>query len=70
MEHDQLVTKSENLSLPRGTDPKTGGEESQKAKPKQSFIVDATTIPRMIATSAFSNQTEFSVRTTEAKRPK
>ena len=30
MEHGQLVTKGENLSLQGGTGPKTGGEESEK----------------------------------------
>ena len=31
MEHGQLVTKGENLSLQGSTDPKTGGEESEKS---------------------------------------
>jgi len=32
VEHGQLVTKGENLSLQGSTDPKTGGEESEKSK--------------------------------------
>ena len=31
MEHGELVTKGENLSLQGGTGPKTGGEESEKS---------------------------------------
>ena len=35
VEHGQLVTKGENLSLQGSTGPKTGGEESEKGLPKQ-----------------------------------
>jgi hypothetical protein len=31
MEHGQLVTKGENLSLQDGAGPKTGGEKSEKS---------------------------------------
>ena len=66
MEHRQLVTKGENLSVQGGTGPKTGGEKSERAT-KTGFIVDETIISRMMGTSAFSYRSEFSVRTTPRK---
>jgi hypothetical protein len=64
VEHRQLLKKGENLSLRGGTAAKTRGERAKRAT-KTDFIVDATIIPRMMVTSAFSNWTEFSVRTGE-----
>ena len=61
VENGQLVTKGENLRLPGGTGPKTGGDQSETSKTE--LIVEATMIPRMIITSAFSDRTEFSVST-------
>ena len=61
VENGQLVTKGKNLRLQGGTGPKTGGDQSETSKTE--LIVEATMIPRMIITSAFSDRTEFSVST-------
>jgi hypothetical protein len=61
MEHGQLVTKGENLSLQDGAGPKSGSEKAKR--PKTELIADATVISRMMVTSAFSNRSEFSVCT-------
>jgi Domain of unknown function (DUF756) len=63
LENGQLVTKGEDLRLQRGTGPETGGNTSKKSNKKRAHH-GSPMIARTIATSAFSDPTDFSVTTT------